>query len=688
MLDQRAATLLHFLKNHSPQKMRRLEQELGYTRRQITYDLKKINDWLKQQGLPPIQNDRSKGLFFHSQCKKVVEKMSEVKSHTYIASPSERRGLILLKIFTQQDYVSLNHLISLLKVSKNTVLSSIKEASKFAEKYDVHITYKRMNGYELAGDEADIRILIMHCISKFIRYEEGSYLLKELFNQENGDGAYERSIEKITALVTEMEKELGVKYVEEKVQEVIVFLLFLLPRMINGHPILYSEERREIVENIKEYQIISEKITDTGILLGADDHLYITSILIGLPYKEGQWNFFNDRQLYSITEAIMEEFERMACVSIPNKDDLARLLYAHIRPAYYRMLFRIPVVNPLLEQIKEEYMDLFILVKRALRLLEEFAKIPLSDEEVGYITLYFGSYVDVANMHNLRKKAVIVCPNGIGTSNMLKIQLEKLLPEVEILSIYSISDYDYQKEEAFDFVLSTVPIQSTKPVILVHPILTSFDKARILQEYDYHVLKKKDVNSVSVNQLMEVIKLFATINDESGLYKKLCDVFMGNTVAESRGYKPVISNLLKQDMIQIIDQVETWEEAIRVASSPLLNIQAIEPRYIDAMIQNIETLGSYVVLAPNVAIPHARPENGVKKLSMSLLKLNKPISFSPGDPSKNVQLIFVLAAVDNHSHLKALSQLTELLEEEENIEQMIEMTEVESFLPLIQNYSE
>ncbi|HWJ78752.1 MAG TPA: BglG family transcription antiterminator [Niallia sp.] len=688
MLDQRAATLLHFLKNHSPQKMRRLEQELGYTRRQITYDLKKINDWLKQQGLPPIQNDRSKGLFFHSQCKKVVEKMPEVKSHTYIASPSERRGLILLKIFTQQDYVSLNHLISLLKVSKNTVLSSIKEASKFAEKYDVHITYTRMNGYELVGDEADIRMLIMHCISKFIRYEEGSYLLKELFNEENGDGAYERSIEKITTLLTKTEKKLEVKYVEEKVQEVVVFLLFLLPRMKNGHPILYSEEKREIVGNIKEFQIISEKITDAGILLDADDHLYITSILIGLPYKEGQWNFYNDRQLHSITDAIMEEFERMACVSIPNKEELARLLYSHIRPAYYRMLFRVPVVNPLLEQIKEEYMDLFILVKRALRLLEEFAKIPLSDEEVGYITLYFGSYVDVANMHNLRKKAVIVCPNGIGTSNMLKIQLEKLLPEVEILSIYSISDYDYQKEEAFDFVLSTVPIQSTKPVILVHPILTSFDKARILQEYDFHVLKKKDVNSVSVNQLMEVIKLFATINNESGLYKKLCDLFMGNTAAESRGYKPVISDLLKQDMIQIIDQVETWEEAIRVASSPLLNIQAIEPTYIDAMIKNIETLGSYVVLAPNVAIPHARPENGVKKLSMSLLKLNKPISFSPGDPSKNVQLIFVLAAVDNHSHLKALSQLTELLEEEENIEQMIEMTEVESFLPLIQNYSE
>ncbi|MEM5591127.1 PTS sugar transporter subunit IIA [Niallia circulans] len=150
----------------------------------------------------------------------------------------------------------------------------------------------------------------------------------------------------------------------------------------------------------------------------------------------------------------------------------------------------------------------------------------------------------------------------------------------------------------------------------------------------------------------------------------------------------MISDLLKREMIQIKDKVDNWQEAIRLASSPLLDIQAIEPCYIDAMITNIEKLGSYVVLAPNVAIPHARPEDGVKKLSMSLLKLNEPISFSPDDPNKNVHLIFVLAAVDNYSHLKALSQLTELLEEEENIEQMIEMTKAESFIKLIQSYSE
>ncbi|MEM5591126.1 hypothetical protein AAHH67_04240 [Niallia circulans] len=150
--------------------------------------------------------------------------------------------------------------------------------------------------------------------------------------------------------------------------------------------------------------------------------------------------------------------------------------------------------------------------------------------------MHFGSYVDPANIHvNLRKKAVIVCLNGMGTSNMLKYQIEKLLPEVEILAIYSLSDYDYQREDEFDLLFSTVPFQTTKPIIMVNPILTALDKARILQEFDFHVLRKKDLKGVSVNQIMEVIKLFTTIHDENGLYETLCDLVMGHTAAQFRG---------------------------------------------------------------------------------------------------------------------------------------------------------
>ncbi|MEW9500300.1 PTS sugar transporter subunit IIA [Jeotgalibacillus marinus] len=139
--------------------------------------------------------------------------------------------------------------------------------------------------------------------------------------------------------------------------------------------------------------------------------------------------------------------------------------------------------------------------------------------------------------------------------------------------------------------------------------------------------------------------------------------------------------------IQIADKVESWQDAIELAASPLLQKGMIKEDYIDAMITNINKLGPYVIIAPHVAIPHARPEDGVNKLAMSLLKLNQPIAFSE-EERHQASLIFILAATDNQTHLKALSQLSTMLSEEENIDTLINGKTIEDLQILIDKYSE
>ena len=104
-----------------------------------------------------------------------------------------------------------------------------------------------------------------------------------------------------------------------------------------------------------------------------------------------------------------------------------------------------------------------------------------------------------------------------------------------------------------------------------------------------------------------------------------------------RRYYCLLTELLNIDTIQIADKVDTWQDAIRLASAPLLQQDKIENRYIQAMIQSIEKHGPYVVLTPKVALPHSRPTDGVKVLSMSLLHLHTPVLFAPDKP---VYLIF------------------------------------------------
>ena len=127
----------------------------------------------------------------------------------------------------------------------------------------------------------------------------------------------------------------------------------------------------------------------------------------------------------------------------------------------------------------------------------------------------------------------------------------------------------------------------------------------------------------------------------------------------------IIKKLLENN-IQILPQVDSWEEAIKIASHPLLEKGYIEPRYIDTMISKVNELGFYIVLSEDVAMPHSRPEDGVLKMGMSLLKLNTPAKFG----NNNVQIVITLAAKDNESHIDALTNLVELLNDDEKIEKI------------------
>lgn len=201
------------------------------------------------------------------------------------------------------------------------------------------------------------------------------------------------------------------------------------------------------------------------------------------------------------------------------------------------------------------------------------------------------------------------------------------------------------------------------------------------------MLHQKQSLTPDANNIMQVVKLFTIVKDEQGLYKAINEILMGRMAEEIGRYKPMLNQLLPKEMIQLTDSVENWQEAIRLAAKPLLDEDAIDERYVEAMIENIQKIGPYIVMAPKVAIPHARPEDGVRKIGMSLLKIDCPVSFLEGDAEKDVNLVFVIAAIDNEMHLKALSQLTELIEESSVIDQLLNAKSSENIIPFIEEYS-
>lgn len=124
-----------------------------------------------------------------------------------------------------------------------------------------------------------------------------------------------------------------------------------------------------------------------------------------------------------------------------------------------------------------------------------------------------------------------------------------------------------------------------------------------------------------------------------------------------------------EDHIQVIDAVDSWEDSIRKSASILLKKKYITENYIDAMVKSVHINGSYIVIIPNVAMPHARPEEGVNKSCLSFLKINQPVMY-PQD--QEVRLVFVLAGNDNEGHIDLISSLADLLEDKQAVNALLQ----------------
>jgi PTS system ascorbate-specific IIA component len=117
--------------------------------------------------------------------------------------------------------------------------------------------------------------------------------------------------------------------------------------------------------------------------------------------------------------------------------------------------------------------------------------------------------------------------------------------------------------------------------------------------------------------------------------------------------------------IRLAAEVDDWREALLLAGELLAVSGKASARYGQAMVDTVNDLGPYIVIAPGIALGHARPvgadgANLVFETGMSLAVLKTPVEFGnqANDP---VTLVFGLAALDHDSHLDVMAGFGEKL---------------------------
>ena len=124
---------------------------------------------------------------------------------------------------------------------------------------------------------------------------------------------------------------------------------------------------------------------------------------------------------------------------------------------------------------------------------------------------------------------------------------------------------------------------------------------------------------------------------------------------------------------------DDWREAIRAACAPLVADGTIQKEYVSYIIEKVEELGPYIVIAPEICIPHAERGRGVNRTAMCFMKSETPVRFHE-DGEHDARIFVVLAAADDEEHIQNLIELSERLSDEETVAKLLAATTPEDLL--------
>lgn len=130
--------------------------------------------------------------------------------------------------------------------------------------------------------------------------------------------------------------------------------------------------------------------------------------------------------------------------------------------------------------------------------------------------------------------------------------------------------------------------------------------------------------------------------------------------------------------------VDDMEAAIRASGALLVASGRVTDEYVDQMVQAVDEFGAYIVIAPLIALAHARPSEAVLESGLSLAILSEPVLFGE---SKPVQLVFGLAAKDHDGHIEVLAALAERLTDQDFVNTLLKASTNEQFGQLLSGRS-
>lgn len=647
--------LMLLLENENPQSIQSIQDQLDISRRTVYYIVNKINDIFYELRMEPINNKRGHGYYLTADQKKVVDSILHSDRTLQNLSPDERVHYLICWMMYPKTNIHIENIMELFDISRNSVFNDLKDLKSEIEKYDVSLYFDIKNGYMINGQVFSKRALLLYYLK--ILLKKIHYKSIEFLDVSEVETFYSR----LQQISLKMHNEYDdynllaiacllniVHYVDEKFDFSIL-------------------ELRDL-EKTEELHMIDKYFQD----LNVHERLYLTIHLLGS--KAGSVIRLDDSQrdiqLFELALHLVDLFERQTSCDISEKNELVNSLYMHFKLSMYYYQLSIQISNTLLEDVKENYGNLYQMIKNLCESMDDEFPFILTDSEISYITMHFGGHLkQVQGKFYALIRVLIVCPSGISTSTLLKREVEDLYANVTVIAATAAENIAQYKEN-IDFIVSTIDLDTDIPWIKVNAILTKDDKSKIASMMSLNMQTYK-LNKDNFSGLFSIIQKYVDPIQMKNLKRDVYDYFReGNLIVDVVEEKQLrLKDIMYRDHLIRIDKDIMWDEAIRLASVPLLKTNIITENYINEMIGLVRDYGPYIVIKNRIAIAHAKTEAGANALGTALLINKKNIQF---EDDLNIHYLFVISSSNPKEHLQILKDISMLASDDIDLNALLD----------------
>lgn len=530
-----------------PVSKQEIADRLGVSKRTIQREFGFLETDIKQYGLRLI-NRKGKGIVISGELQNIEKLRRDIEKNSGVeaAGREERRRHLLFELLRDREPRKLFYYSEMLGVSETTVASDMEALGEWFARNNLEVIRRPGYGVVLGGTEGDYREAMRRFIHEngpqqiekrrdgksAARNRNAEEVITDILLSAADSGIYSLLsndiLNRVYSVLLNMDEPMLRQLADNALTGLAIHIAIAIDRVQKGAVVEADERGLEDLASWEGYdlaaRILQEMENEFEITIPGVELSYILLHLRGskIAYSGTagdkvsgddavirQMRGIDEEKLLDMIDEMVEIFNPSISYELKCDEDFVRGLLVHLRPVIVRLYNHMNIFNPILNDIRHEYPDVFERCARAAKVIERETREVVREEEIGFLAMHFGAAEErILERQKAARRVVIgvICASGFGVARLMLTKLSNHLGDKATFRAYGKDEITPGVIADTDFFVSTLNLDSLGiDCVRVSPLITASDLSQI--EYrikGYGQVRRRRQDTDFVRQMDEV----------------------------------------------------------------------------------------------------------------------------------------------------------------------------------------